>query len=522
MYYLFTGGDLVKRILVFITLISLMTGLYGCFNDRDDNDYVDYQQFTVIHNEINDALPLYFNQDILLPQFDDAEVTWKIDDQSMTTILLYQPPIINKETEVHVDITIDDTTISYTFPMIVLAPDSALNQNVMRIEVDIPIEHVTKETYRNAAVHVDSVVNGELHTVFENNQVEIRGRGNSTWGMPKKPYRLKFADDVSILGMPAARNYVLLAEYADKSLLRNTIAYKFSGMLENIEHAASTRVVEVYFNGAYHGVYTLTEHMEVHENKLFIGSNPGHHNTGYFMELDQRFDQHGKEVGVDGIRVAGIPYVFKEPTPHDDLTSRQVEFMDNYIRVMENTLIHKDGYEYYMDVDNFIDYFIVQELFKNVDVGWGSVFFYKRPNEVLRMGPIWDFDLAMGNANYIDYGPENWYGMRNHKNRWFQLMMGIPDIRDRFKARYIELYSHEIPLLLEAVGQLGNAMIPLAERNFTRWDRLGHYDWPNPHEMVEATTYQEQVDYLYHYIKARADWMYYAVQSENYAQGIFD
>lgn len=515
----------MKKFMQFVLLTLLTLTLFAC-QDNDDipeDDALDYDaMFEMIADAIDEQLPIQFNRSIILPTFDEVNIEWTLNNEPITNILVYSPPFMDKEELVRAKITIADMTRTYTYPIFTLAPDSPLNRNIMFINTDIPIEDVTKDTYRNASVSVRSFINETMTTVFDNNQVEIRGRGNSTWAMPKRPYRLKFAEDVSILGMPEARNYVLLAEYADKSLLRNTVTFKFSSLLENIEHTPQTRVVEVYFNDAYHGVYTLTEHIEIHENKLSIDTIPNVEDAGFFLELDQRFYQHGNTIGVDGISVAGIPYVIKMPKPREDLTPQQVAYIEQYIRDMETALTQKSGYENYLDIDNFIDYFIVHELFKNVDVGWGSVFFYKRPSEVLKVGPIWDFDLAIGNANYIDYGPPNWYGMRDHKNRWFKLMMDIPEVREKFKVRYMEIYEEKIPLLLEVVDELGNAMIPAANRNFRRWDILGQYDWPNPTEVVNATTYSQQVRYIYNYIEARAEWMYYEVQSTNYQNGIFD
>ncbi len=520
------GGGFVKKIFIFLTLLILSVTMVACQDndviyDEEPDLVLDAARFTELENTLDAEIPYFFNQNILLPSVSDFTLEWTFNDEAITNILIYEPPMIDTEVTLSVVAHFGETTETYTFEMLQLAPDSAANANVMHIQVDIPIEDVTKTTYRNASVRVFGRNNSQYRVVFENNMVEIRGRGNSTWAMPKRPYRLKFSEDVSILGMPAARNYVLLNEYADKSLLRNTIAYKFSGMLTHIEHAASTRVVEVYFNGRYNGVYTLTEHMEIHENKLFVPTDPNSLDAGYFFELDQRFYEHGYIEGYDGFNVSNNPYTVKFPSD-DILTPSHIEYIRNYVVDMESALRNQSGYENYLDVDNFIDYFIVQELFKNVDVGWGSVFIYKRPNEVLKLGPIWDFDLAIGNADYIDYGFQNWYGMRDHKNIWFQLMMAIPEVRTRFRDRYIEIYDTIIPDILRVVESFGEAMQPVANRNFNRWDILNHYVWPNPNEVVSQTTYQGQVDYIYNYIDQRATWMYYAVQSPNFQNGIFD
>jgi hypothetical protein len=341
--------------------------------------------------------------------------------------------------------------------------------------------------------------------------------------MPKKPYRIRFKEAVSILGMPEARNYVLLAEYADKSLLRNTLVHLFSSQLEHLEHTITTRVVELYLNGSYQGVYTLTEHVELAPEKLFFEAERGVIDTGYFLELDQRFFDKGGVDMIDGFVIEGYPYEIVRPDPrHRNYDPNQTVYIRNTFLALEAALIAKSGYEAYMDVDNFIDYFIVQELFKNVDVGWSSVFIYKRPGDVIRMGPLWDFDLAIGNANYIDYGPENWYGMRDSKNRWFKLMMDVPEIRERFKERYLEIYETILPDFIDAIPVMGTAFEDLAARNFRRWRILDIYVWPNPDEMVGSRRYVDQVDYVHRLIKARATWMAQEVQTDRFARGQFN
>ena len=354
-------------------------------------------------------------------------------------------------------------------------------------------------------------------------EVEMRGRGNSTWSMPKKPYRIRFNEAVSLLDMPEARNYVLLAEYADKSLFRNTVVHKFSSLLESLDHTITTRVVELYLNDQYQGLYILTEHVELAPEKLFFESTPGEIDTGYFLEMDQRFFEKGNVDGVDGIVVAGVPYEIVRPsTSNRRYIPEQTAFIRDYFIAMEQALSNRTNYEDYIDLENWIDFFIVQELFKNVDVGWSSIFIYKKAGDVVRLGPLWDFDLAMGNADYIDYAPEHWYGMRRTKNRWFQLMMDIPEVREQFKERYIEIYQTILPDFLESLPPMFEAKIPLAQRNFERWPILGEYVWPNPPGMLTKSTVEHQHDYLLNFIIRRAYWMYKEVQTSAFTQGRFE
>lgn len=503
----------ITMLLVFF-MSSLL--LYGC-------GPLSPEDIEAVALRIQDDLPRVVNHDFVLPAYQGATITWSMQGNTYGDTFVYESPWTDLETEIEARIRIGGTTRTYTYPLTVLSRDSGLNQNRIDISMPIPLSQLTRETYVPISIAVITTRNGETFLEHHTGDAEIRGRGNSTWFMPKKPFRLRFSSNTSVLGMPAARSYVLLAEYVDKSLLRNTIVHKFSSLLDHLDHHIQTRAVEVYVNGSYEGVYTLTEQVEIHRNKLFIESVPGELNTGYFFELDQRFYDQGIEEGYDWIVVRGIPYEIKRPnTSHENYSVAHAEFLREIILAAENALIAQNGYEDLIDVDNWIDHFIVHELFKNVDVGWSSVFAYREKDGKLKLGPLWDFDLAIGNADYIDWGVENWYGMREHKNRWFRLMMDVPEIRLRFRERYIEIHALYLPQIIQAVPMLAFAMSDMAERNFERWPILNMWVWPNTPPMLEATTYMGQADFVLDYIQQRAQWMASAVNSSRFLTGQFD
>jgi hypothetical protein len=238
--------------------------------------------------------------------------------------------------------------------------------------------------------------------------------------------------------------------------------------------------------------------------------------------MDQHFYDQNREPGFDWIVVRSIPYEVKEPDPEDALyTANHAIYIFEYMIEVENALIAKSGYEGLIDVNNWIDHFIIHELVKNVDVGWSSVFMYKEKDGPLKYGPLWDFDLAIGNADYIDYGPENFYGMRRYKNRMFKLMMEIPEIRTQFTIRYRDFYDNILPEIFELIPVLGESIKPLAQLNFSKWDIMGSYVWPNPWEMWTLETHEEQVDYVTHYLSVRSVWLYHAVDTNAYRNGQF-
>ncbi len=508
---------ILSCVFIFLTVISLS----ACTLDPKDESN-SLALIESVKEDIEAFLPLYVNQSFYLPSFEGVMIEWAIDGKNIEHKFIYEEPFLKKPVTLEATIKNNNYVKVFTFDLIILPQDSPLNNNVINIKSDTDYFELSKETYAQASIRISSTVNDEHLEVFSSNFLEIKGRGNSTWTMPKKPLRLKFNEAVSLLNLPATQDYVLLAEYADKSLMRNMIAYKFSSLLQAIEYSPQGRFVELYMNDEYLGVYVLTNQIEPSEEIINIPTDLSSEDAGFFLELDQRFLEEGRVEGVDGFYASGIPYVIDQPSPGEDLQTYHIEYIKNYILAMQTALMNRHGYDDYLDIDNFIDYFIAQELFKNVDVGWGSVYSYKKPNERLKLGPLWDFDLAMGNADYIDYGPENWYGMRNYKNYWFKLMMDVSLVRDEYQVRYQEIYEEIMPLLLKAVQEIGESLSPYAERNFDRWEILDIYVWPNPVEMQAATTHQEQVEYLYEFLQLRSNWMYHAMQTEAYQNGHFD
>jgi len=510
----------MKKIL-FMCLIGLVSIVFiGC---QSPPPIIEDEQINELYQQLDASIPEIINSNVIFPVLDDLSLSWAVDGVPVEDGFIYQTPFIDRAMLIEATVQNGRQVFRLQFNRTLIASDSPNNVSKLFIETVSGESEIARRESEDIRLSLEGRINDELVILHEDMAAQIRGRGNSTWEMPKKPYRIRFPEAVSLLGLPETRTYVLLAEYADKSLLRNTLVHKFSTLLEHFDHTLTSRVVELYLNGEYQGIYTLTEQVELAPSKLYFETIPGVLNTGYFLELDHRFFEKGGVDLVDGFVVAGIPYELIGPDPsHPDFEEAQMHYIQNYFWEMEAALVAQSGYENYLDIDNWIDYFIVQELFKNVDVGWSSVYIYKKPGEVVRLGPLWDFDLAIGNADYIDYAPENWYGMRDHKNRWFKLMMAIPEVRERFKDRYLDLYEDAIPLLLEATLSLGDAMDPLAQRNFERWPILSHYVWPNPPGMLEDDRYEWQIYYLHQFISQRADWMALEVQSSRFAQGRFE
>jgi hypothetical protein len=510
---------MMKKLVLIVIMLGILFSASSCdafLNFDEDILAMEADILAQIPDEINDDFDIAID--------DKYEITFTIGDVSSEGQFIYESPFYDQEETLYVSIKRGRSEITFEKDVMFIAEDSGLNETKIYLNLNVGANEINKDTYLQTNVRVETKKNGEDIVDHQTSEAQVRGRGNSTWwSYPKKPYRLHFDKNTSILGMKEAKNYVLLAEYADKSLIRNAITHKMATLFSHIDYHLDIRFVELFINDEYQGVYLLTEQIENHPNKLGLLSEAGVVDTNYLFELDMRFYEQEIPEGFDWFLVDRHPYQIKDPDPDDLLyTNAHAEHLQSYMYALETALIEKEGYDLFLDVDNAIDFFLIHEIAKNVDVGWSSVFMIKHASGPISYGPLWDFDFAYGNADYIDYGPDNWYGMREWKNRMFILMMQIPSIRTAFKERFEMYYEDILPEMSAMIPVLGQSLEAMAARNFEKWPILSTYVWPNPWEMLIRDTYDGQVDYVHTYLIMRSNWIDQALEGSSYLSGHFD
>jgi hypothetical protein len=308
----------------------------------------------------------------------------------------------------------------------------------------------------------------------------IRGRGNTTWGWPKKPYLIKLDSRESLLGMPKHKRWILLANFMDRTLMRNIVAMKVAS-LTGLDWNPRCESVELVLNGKHQGNYLLIEQVRVDKNRVPIAEmtpedNEGEAVTGgYLLELDFHYDNEvqwkdphgwGNETGTS------IPFGVKYPDP-EDITPAQLKYIKQYIYDTADALYGADfkdpqkGYAAYLDVDSFIDYWIVFEVMINHELGNpGSVFFHKDRGGLLKAGPCWDFDWGV--LSYF-WSPQAIAGLVNRRAIWYSRLFDDPAFSAKVKARFQELLPalQTIPAFIEETQK---RLRPSAELNFKMWN----------------------------------------------------
>ena len=219
----------------------------------------------------------------------------------------------------------------------------------------------------------------------------IRGRGNSTWKYPKKPYALKLESKAEILGMPKHKRWVLLANWLDRTLLRNHVSFQIARQTD-LAWTPRGQFVEVVLNGTHIGNYYLCEHIKIDKNRVDIDElDDDEVDGGYMMEIDTYYDEAFKFKSAK----KNFPYMFKDP---DEVNDSQFAFMQDFIDNLEGALYEQSRFntgEYmqYLDIESFADWWIALELTGNTEIKHPkSTYVHKDKGGKLKAGPVWDFD----------------------------------------------------------------------------------------------------------------------------------
>jgi spore coat protein CotH len=367
---------------------------------------------------------------------------------------------------------------------------------IVYIETDGSAQIDSKDDYVLGDTNIDG---GRDYENFPSAPMKIRGRGNSTWQFPKKPFQMKLDDKAELLGMPNDKKWLFLAEYADKTMLRNTIAFEM-GYISNLDWTPEAKFAEVFINGNYNGTYNITQKVEESDNRVAIGD------TGYLLELDQLERLDSDDVYFESAVTERFIINIKEPNL--DAGSDEFTYIQNLITNFENNLFSENftdeaaGYRQFIDMDSFIDWFLISEITKNVDsMFFSSIYLNVMPGEKIKMGPLWDFDLSFGNVDYADSRyPEGWWVKYNP---WYERLFEDPEFVEAARNRF-EYFNNNRDYILDKIDTYAEKLKWAQEENDDKWQTIGVYVWPNP---VIFDTYQEEVDHMKAWYETRMDWL---------------
>ena len=386
---------------------------------------------------------------------------------------------------------------------------------------EFPSFHITShyhpfEVERNFWHDATLVMTGFGEESDETADVRLRGRGNSTWvrGYDKRPLRLRF-ENLWAFEDEAHRDWVLISNHFDMSLMRNYAALYLGGLLTSMGHTPMVQNVHLYINGEYVGLYLLTDERDVAESRTNITRHNNPARSEYFFELDGHvvgWRADANTLGEDSFIADGLAYSIRFPSGRR-LTTDHVDYLQDYVKRVGEAFRSHDlsGIKALIDIDSMIDFYIVQELFKNIDVAEFSVFMTiegEGDNRRLRFGPVWDFDRSAGNTIHWhthEHIFAGWY------NIWFREALRTPELAELIIARWQEVQANEIPQMISHLRHVRTFYAPEFRRNSEVHQILADQPaWLHdmvPEHVRELTTWDAQADFFIQWLEKRVDWL---------------
>lgn len=371
---------------------------------------------------------------------------------------------------------------------------------IMWLETENRVDITSKEEYVNAHMKLcEGVVTRGVGDVVEAD-LQIKGRGNSTWNMPKKPYRLKFNDKISLLGEEKDKSWVLLANYFDKTMLRNATAL-YMGQLSNLEWTSSSHFVELMLNGRYHGTYQLVEKIKVSKHRVNVGED------GFILEEDNNLNPG--EVSFT-TKHTSHPIRIHEPevTAGDD----NYEFISNFVNKAEEALFsesfldEENGYQNYFDIESIVEWYLVNEICEN-STSSGNWYMNIMKGEKLKMGPLWDFDLAICNNQWSDLPMDPCKFYTKEYSPWIAQMFKDPKFVNLVKERFAFFYNNKERIFYN-IDENAHYLRYSAEEN--------NYKWNNLYDIVQSSSpksfniwgcYYSEVQFMKEWLFKRFEWL---------------
>ncbi|MES2795181.1 MAG: CotH kinase family protein [Bacteroidota bacterium] len=367
-------------------------------------------------------------------------------------------------------------------------------------------------------------------------KIGVEYRGSTSQSLtPKKPLGIETRNEkgdnlnVSLLGLPADNDWVIITPYSDKTLIRDHLSYTFARQMNR--YASRTKFVELILNGRYYGVCFLGEKIKqgkerVNISKLKATDIAGDDLTGgYILKIDKTSGSKSRSWNSAYLAPLKPPTFQIEYPKLEDIKEEQFNYIRKYVNDFESRLQSNDfkdpekGYAKVADIDSFVDFFLVNELTRNVDGYRLSTFFYKdkdSKNGKLTMGPVWDFNLAFGNANYCEGWNISGWAYRfnevcpndpaNGVPFWWEKLLRDESFQAKLKKRWKELRNGSLSNenIFFQFDSSTNLLEEAQLRNFNEWPILGRYVWPNNYVGI---TYNDEISYAKKWITDRLVWM---------------
>lgn len=392
-----SSGEIVRSNIVIIQSSNFVGGITGIRLEKSKNSALK-SDVVFNYNNATRTFSAHIDEYIADRKFIPTIIYENVDNITIGDAVVSADQPLNFHKDITITATLDGNSTDYTLHL-----SCFTGIPVMRIETPNNVGIYSKDEWtEQSTLWLDGM---GIFEDIDGVKLSIRGRGNSTWGYEKKPYNIKFDKKQEVMGMPKHKRWCLLANYMDRTLLRNRVAYYLAEQT-SLAWTPRCEFVELILNGEHLGSYLVAEHIKVDENRVNITEmeptdNSGDAVTGgYMLELDFHFDNEWQWYGA-----SGTPFAVKYPE-EEDLTTQQLEWIKSYITEVESVLYGanfadpQNGYAKYIDMQSFVDYWLIYEICVNHELANpGSVYLTKERNGKLKAGPVWDFDWGTFSYN---------------------------------------------------------------------------------------------------------------------------
>ena len=348
--------------------------------------------------------------------------------------------------------------------------------------------------------------------------IQIRIRGNSSRYFDKKNYLLRLVDEdggyrsEEVMGMASHYEWALHGPYLDKSLIRNYMWYNIAG--EFMDYTPNVRFCEVILDGEYLGLYVMLETITNGEDCRVDVSEPvdGTDKTGYVLRVDRGSSTELKNIETfTNYSYRNLQHVDIQYPRSGELTPEMADAIAQEFSDFEKSLYSYDydtddyGYYYDLDVQSFVDYFLINKFTTNYDAGWLSTYVYRDIGGKYKM-VIWDFNSACDNYEHSTMDPQH-YEM--HQAVWYFMLMKDEYFVNRIIERYHQLRNSYLndDYLVDYIDAVVEYLGPAIDRNFEVWGYTFEEYKPLSPEERNPKSYDAAIEQMKEFIYHRGAWM---------------
>lgn len=484
----------LKKLLSLLVTIILSIILIAC-----DGSLTAVNSVDEVKDIMDQWIPSVITHDTVFPEIVGTTVEYTINGKIVEDLKTFERPLYDQDVILEVTVYGNDTTRTLSYDTMLLSDYSPRHGYQLYLD-SFDMSALSREN-----LQPNAVVLRQDNEILLESSIQLRGRGNSSFfTFEKKSLKIEFESNIEWMGL-RGDSFNLLAMHSDKSFMRDALAHMASKML-GLEITQAFRYVELYNGTSYIGLYLLVE------DRTYIKVDDNEDTLDFAVEVDERIRWEG--FLVPHIMVENRPHSIKRPFNPTNIQSSDIQsYLQNTI-----DMIQLGQTPAYVDVTNWMQFLFIHELFKNVDAWALSIFLYQDQTEILKMGPVWDFDLSVANADYVSetyYNEEGFY-LLNHPNAtWFKDTMQLTSFNREFKTVVQTFYIEHLSTFKTIMDTLADSLIPYAQKNFYTYDILNTYIWPNP-TFLYNITYNEQTAFVKNFLFNRAAWMNEEVLTSNF------